>query len=59
MCIRDSSADSGKAFSLLTASAGVTLREGDDTLKDIVPVSYTHLPFEPRGANARPSEPEG
>lgn len=30
------SADSGKAFSLLTASAGVTLREGDDTLKDIV-----------------------
>ena len=32
----DLSADSGKAFSLLTASAGVTLREGDETLKDIV-----------------------
>lgn len=32
----DLSADAGKAFSLSEAAAGVTLREGDDTLKDIV-----------------------
>ena len=39
----DLSADSGKAFSLLTASAGVTLREGDDTLKDIVHGSTSQI----------------
>jgi len=32
----DLSEDAGKAFSLSAAAAGVTLREGDDTLKDIV-----------------------
>lgn len=31
----DLSADRGKAFSLASATAGVTLREGDPTLKDI------------------------
>ena len=39
----DLSADSGKAFSLLTATAGVTLREGDDTLKDIVHGSTSQI----------------
>ena len=37
------SADSGKAFSLLTAGAGVTLREGDETLKDIVHGSTSQI----------------
>lgn len=32
----DLSADDGKTFSLISAGANVTLREGDDTLKDIV-----------------------
>lgn len=39
----DLSADSGKAFSLLTATAGVTLREGDETLKDIVHGSTSQI----------------
>ena len=39
----DLSADAGKSFSLLTAGAGVTLREGDDTLKDIVHGSTTQI----------------
>lgn len=32
----DLSEDAGKPFSLVAATAGVTLREGDETLKDIV-----------------------
>jgi|GEM_PF-5216841 len=39
----DLSEDAGKAYSLLGATAGVTLREGDPTLKDIVYGSTTQM----------------
>ncbi|GAA1324773.1 M20/M25/M40 family metallo-hydrolase [Leucobacter albus] len=39
----DLSADAGKAFSLTGATAGVTLREGDPTLKDIAYGSTTQV----------------
>ena len=39
----DLSADAGKAFRLTAASAGVTLREGDPTLKDIAYGSTTQI----------------
>lgn len=39
----DLSADAGKVYSLLSAEANVTLREGDPTLKDIVYGSATQI----------------
>lgn len=39
----DLSADAGKAFRLTAATAGVTLREGDPTLKDIADGSTTQI----------------
>ncbi|WP_198141888.1 M20/M25/M40 family metallo-hydrolase [Leucobacter komagatae] len=39
----DLSADAGKAFALTNATAGVTLREGDPTLKDIAYGSTTQI----------------
>ena len=42
--VMDLSADAGKPFSMTSALAGVTLREGDPTLKDIVYGSTQQVP---------------